>query len=193
MNTEPKIDVRDVALYEITGTMAHTSQLLEEILNNTEISEEEKAADIDRLMAQWQASNEALPLKLENVAKYRRSREAMAETYKREIDRLKELMDIETRAVEVLDEYTIKCLEALPEGQRKVETPIGPVSLSITAKGTLDILKESDLPTAPEYWRTPPPELKLAEFKKAVKAGEFEALLESGAIRWMPSKRLRVP
>ncbi len=193
---ETKTDLREAPLYELTGAVGTISRALEDVINNTEMAEDLRNSEIDRLMADLELAQEALPAKIENCIRYIRGKRALADARRAEAARLDALADQADREADAMQNgYVARCMENLTpdeKGRRVVKTLLGNVSLSITEHGRLEIIDESELPPDPVYWKPQAPKFDLAGFKEDVKAGKFGELL-GRAVRWIPSKRLRLP
>lgn len=151
-------------LYEIAGDIEQAVFSLEDIINNTELSEAEKAAGIDEILARLDTLGEDAGAKVEQCVHVIREKQNEAEAQKREIDRLEQRKRVNEACIKRLKEYTLECVKRI--GGR-YKTPLENIAIGHSER--LVVLDEQFIP--PEYYKKQEPVLDKNALKADIKAG----------------------
>jgi hypothetical protein len=143
-------------LYDITGNIAQTLRMIEEILESPDLAPEAQQAAINTELALLNTLGESLNSKMENCARYVRNEERGQEILKAEEAMLAAKRQASARRVEAIRGYMLMCLKSCATG--KVKTAL--VSAWIGKRSKVFIEDPAKLPQpadAPQYWHIYPP------------------------------------
>lgn len=159
-------DIYRTSLYDITGEIAATLNALDELERRDDLTEEQRAAEAERLMTVLAEDQQDLPVKLENCGKFLRALDAEAAGIKAEEKRLAAKRSALEARQDRFKAYMVLCLQQL-DGRCKWT---GGGARIQKGPARVEIPDESKVPA--RFLKKQPSTVMVAEIAKALKAGE---------------------
>ncbi len=161
--------ISSFSLYALTGAAAQAADLIEEIINSTELAENDKDAQVEKALAEFEAATEAIPEKLDGCAGWIKSLQRQQEAIRAEEIELARKRHLVERQEKAFRSSMLRCLWTL-DGH-KIKRATWSASVSIRKESKVEITDEQMLPRDIRFWRIKK-EPAIDAIKEALKSGE---------------------